>query len=133
LTASSSDKAPGEPFGGPGWLLITNAAAPPPDGTPVGVAAGNTAGDSETIGGEDGVLTGWVPCVKYDKLTRFDFNGNVSVKINGRDVPIAADVTMVFVPSLGYSLTIAEARAYCQTFEVYTDPLGYKVRIIIGR
>ena len=106
------------------WLISDNAA-PPRYGTVAGVAPGYT------LGGDTGVVAGVVTCVKHEGLTRYDFNGSRSVKINGKDVPLAADT--VLVPVSGEPImTIADARIYCRTFEVYTDPGGYRVRFIIG-
>lgn len=106
------------------WLFA-GSFDPPRRGSIVGMSASNA------LNGDGGTVAGVLSCIKYEGLTRFDFDGNNSVKIKGANVPIAA--TKVYVPSADDYMLLEDARAYCKTFEVYTDPWGYKVRFIIGR
>jgi hypothetical protein len=111
------------------WYRV-NAVPLPRDGTVVGIAVVNA------LSGQEGIISDVILCVRHQGLTRFDFNGTQSVRINGADVPVAAGAAAaVFVPSApaGFrQMSLAEARSYCRTFEVYTDPDGVKARLIIG-
>ncbi len=71
-------------------------------------------------------------CTQYKNITRFDFDGDRFVTLNGTKVRIA-DELQVFIPSAGEYMTLTAARAYCKSFEVFTDPWGYKVRFITGQ
>ncbi len=102
------------------------------------------AGDMEYVGSRPlvGVAQGFalngepslldlVTCKQYRNITRFDFDGDRFVTLNGTQVPIA-DGLQVFIPATKEYMTLASARAYCKSFEVYTDPWGYKARFITG-
>ncbi|MCL2004043.1 MAG: S-layer homology domain-containing protein [Oscillospiraceae bacterium] len=112
------------------WFL-SGGFTPPRDGTVVGVAATNALSGDGT-----GVVSDIVTCVRYAGLARAAFNGVRSVRIGNVDVPIASSVTQVYIPSLPAGserlMDLANARVYCRTFDVYTDPDGYKVRLIVG-
>ncbi|MDR0294390.1 MAG: S-layer homology domain-containing protein [Oscillospiraceae bacterium] len=108
------------------WFLC-NSFTPPRKGAVIGLASGNA------LSGDGGVVTGLVDCIRYDGLTREDFNGNRSVTLKGDEVPVASALTGVYVPSIGEMMPLSDARVYCNYFDVYTDPWGYKVRLIIGR
>jgi hypothetical protein len=106
------------------WFDADNAALPRA-GAIVGITAVNVISGSA-------ILSEAVTCVRHTGLTRHDFNGSQSVVINGSDIPVAAGV-QVFVPAINRLMNIAEARAHCSTFDVYTDPEGRKVRVIVGQ
>jgi hypothetical protein len=80
----------------------------------------------------DPVANDLVSCKKYEGIARSDFAGGASVTVNGQKIPLA-DGIRVYVPSANEVMSLNDARAYCRTFEVYTDPWEYKVRFIIGR
>ena len=116
MGVSAGGSAPDE------WFFA-GTFTPPRKGTVIGITAGNT------LSGDSGIVTGVVSCVKHEGLTRYDFNGSQSVRIGGKNVPLAAE--KVYIPSVG-EMEIHAARVYCRTFEAYTDPDGYRVRFIIG-
>jgi hypothetical protein len=127
------------------WVIL-NDINPPREGTVAGIAVANGHGGN-------GVHIDTAVAVRHTGLTRQDFNGIQSVRINGRDVPIAltgspappeggdalnaaaAGGIQVFIPSLPEGqrlMDLADALTYCRTFDVFTDPNGHKVRLIIG-
>ncbi|MDR1692525.1 MAG: S-layer homology domain-containing protein [Oscillospiraceae bacterium] len=79
----------------------------------------------------DPSLLDLVTCNRYANITRFDFDGDRFVTLNGTRTAIA-DGIQVYIPATKEHMALGSARAYCKSFEVYTDPWGYKVRFIIG-
>ena len=109
-----------------GFLINNASLSLPSNGAAVGIAAGNLS-DPDFYG----IVNEIVNCVRYDGFSRFDFNGSESLAINGKNVPIAAGAG-VYIPSMRATYTLEQSRALCTSFEVYTDPWGHKVRLIIG-
>lgn len=72
-----------------------------------------------------------ISCKKYDSIRSMDFDGDKFVTLSGTKTPVASDI-MVYIPTYKERMSLADARSYCQYFEVYTDPWGYKARFIIG-
>jgi hypothetical protein len=107
-----------------GERFLANGVTLPREGAVVGITVTN--------GHTDGIFSEFVTAVQHTGLTRHDFNGTQSVKVSGRDIPIAAGLE-VHIPGTEEPMSIDKARAFCRTFEVFTDPNGYKVRLIIGR
>ncbi|MDR0325131.1 MAG: S-layer homology domain-containing protein [Oscillospiraceae bacterium] len=106
------------------WFHVSADFAIPRKGAMIGVAVANA------LNFDGGVVVDMVTCVRNENLTRLDFDGNRTVRIRDVDVPLA--IKTVFIPATGETMPIADALAYCKTFEAYTDPWGYKVRFITG-
>lgn len=106
-----------------GWLFA-GTIQPPQYASIVGISTGNAVTGVPLV-------TKLITCQKHEGITRYDFDGDTAIKIGTSTIPIADDV-QVYVRYTNEYLSISDARAYCGSFEVYTDPWNYKVRFIIG-
>ncbi len=73
----------------------------------------------------------WVECKKYTGVNRYAFDGSKTVTVDSRKIPIAPGL-QVHVKGTTDTLSIEEALAYTDSFEVYTDPGDYRIRYIIA-
>ncbi len=94
------------------------------EGAPGGLAPNN-----------QGRLGRYVELIKLATVSRTDFSGEDSVKAGGKVVEIAEDV-QVYIDSTDRYDTLARARGFAKSFEIYIDRTpeqGGKVRMIIAK